>query len=146
VWSALAFGVAIGFVILIVSVFSMATEEVTRQGLIVGAIVIVFSCGALLLIRVKVVADHDGIQVVNYVSRRRFAWDDIERFEVGFAYWGVTLVPRSGAPIKLNAVQKSKACHWMHKRGRADIAVDELNTFLAAQIAISGRPDAARPT
>jgi hypothetical protein len=138
------FGIAFfGLMIAFVSVVSMASEDVSQHGLTVGLICLVFAGAILLLLRVKVVANDQGVEVANYVSRRRFAWNEIERFEVGFAYWGVSLVPRLGPPIKLNAIQKSNLYHWMHKEGRADRAVAELNAILASRRAPPDRPDRA---
>jgi hypothetical protein len=141
---AMFFGTAFfGLVIAFVPVVSMASEEVSQHGLTVGLVCLVFAGVLFLLLRVKVEANDWGVEVVNHVSRRRFAWNEIERFEVGFAYWGVSLVPRSGPPIKLNSIQKSNLYHWMHKEGRADRAVAELNAIRAARGAPPDRPDRA---
>jgi len=133
----------LGLAIALVSVVSMASEEVSQHGLTVGLLCLVFAGAMFLLFRVKVEANDTGVEVVNYVSRSRFAWNEIERFEVGLAYWGVSLVPRSGRPIRLNAIQKSNLYHWMHKVGRADRAVGELNAILASRNAPPDRPDRA---
>jgi hypothetical protein len=139
-----AFGIAfLGLAIAFVSVVSMASEDVSRQGLTVGLVCLVFAGVIFLLLRVKVEANDLGVEVVNYVYRRHFAWNEIERFEVGFAYWGVSLVPRSGPPIRLNAIQKSNLYHWTHRKGRADRAVEELNVILASRGSPPYRPDRA---
>jgi hypothetical protein len=93
------------------------------------------------LLRARIVADDAGVTVVNYLSTKRFRWDEIDRFEVGFAYWGITLVPRAGSPMKVNAVQKANLYHWLGVRRRADRIVDELNAILRART-IPMRPDA----
>lgn len=94
---------------------------------VVSVALVVFT---FVYLRSRVEAREDGVTVVNYTGTRRFAWGDVERFEVGFAYWGATLAPREGAPIKLNAVQKSNLNHWLKRRARADRIVDELNAIL----------------
>jgi hypothetical protein len=93
-----------------------------------AALFVASGCLMLFSLRVRIVADDRGVEVVNYVSRHRFRWEEIDRFEVGFAYFGITVVPKQGPPIKANAVQN--LYHWLKQQGRADRIVGELNGLL----------------
>ena len=122
-------------------VIAAATSERARfrapiiaQMLIVVAALAAFTFRYL---RVRIEARTDGVEVVNYLSTKRAAWDEIDRFEVGWAYWGATRVPRRGPPVTMNAAQKSNLYHWLKRRGRADVIVDELNAILGARRASS---------
>lgn len=106
------------------------TEEWVSGSVVPTAVSVALVVFTFLYLRTRVEAGVDGVTVVNYTGTRRFVWGDVDRFEVGFAYWGATLVPREGAPIKLNAVQKSNLNHWLKRRARADRIVDELNAIL----------------
>jgi hypothetical protein len=95
-----------------------------------AALFVALGCLMLFSLRVRIVADDRGVEVVNYASRHRFRWEEIDRFEVGFAYFGITVVPKQGPPIKANAVQKSNLYHWLRQQGRADRIVEELTGLL----------------
>lgn len=130
---------ALGAVAIIVGLFLIAVASFADGSGAERALTIVIALGItalgilqLCVLRARVVADDTGVEIVNYVSRRRYPWDEVDRFEVGFAYWGITLVPRSGPPVKVNAIQKTNLYHWLGKRGRADRVVEELNALLAA--------------
>jgi hypothetical protein len=97
---------ATGIVVVLVVGLSMADEDTTRQATLFGFLLLVFAGTTSLLLRAKVVADERGVQLVNYLSKKQFLWNEIDRFEVGFAYWGISLVPRSGTPVRVNAIQK----------------------------------------
>ena len=119
-----------GLFVLAVASFADGSDAERALTIAIAAGITVFGILQLLVLRARVVADDAGVEIVNYVSRRRIAWDDIERFEVGFAYWGITLVPRSGPPMKVNAIQKTNLYHWLGRRGRADRVVEELNALM----------------
>jgi Bacterial PH domain len=130
--------VSLGVAVVLLSLFVLAVASFAdgsdreRLWTILFALALgVLGALQLFLMRVRLVADDDGVEIVNYVSRRRFRWDQIDRFEVGFAYWGISLVPRSGPPVKVNAVQKTNLYHWLGRPGRADTIVAELNGLLA---------------
>ena len=128
---------ALGVVAIVTGLFVIAVASFADGGDAERALTIAIALGItalgllqLFVLRARVVADDAGVEIVNYTSRRRVAWDEIDRFEVGFAYWGITLVPRSGPPVKMNAIQKTNLYHWLGKRGRADRVVEELNALL----------------
>jgi hypothetical protein len=53
-------------------------------------------------------------------------------------------VPRRGTPVKVNAIQKPNLYHWLHKEGRADRVVAELNAMLSERRMPPPRPDVER--
>jgi hypothetical protein len=118
------------FLIAVASFADGSTDE--RIGTVVFALLL-GSLGVfmLFLYRVRLVADDAGVEVLDYLTRRPFTWNEIDRLEVGFASFGISLVPRSGSPLKVNAIQKTNLYHWLGKRGRADRISDELNGLLA---------------
>jgi Bacterial PH domain len=120
-----------GLFVLAVASFADGSTEERVLTIVVAVLVIALGVLQLFLLRVRLVADDDGVEVVNYLSRRRYAWEEIDRFEVGYAYLGITFVPWTGPPIKVNAVQKTNLYHWLRKPGRADRVVEELNGLLA---------------
>jgi hypothetical protein len=121
----------LGLVGVAVASFGDGTSAERIAIFVPAALFVAFGCLLLFFLRVRVVADDRGVDVVNYLSRQGFGWDEIDRFEVGFAYLGISLVPLRAAPIKVNAIQKTNLYHWLKKRGRADRIVDELNELLA---------------
>ena len=128
---------ALGVVAIVTGLFVIAVASFADGGDAERALTIAIALGItalgllqLFVLRARGVADDAGVEIVNYTWRRRVAWDEIDRFEVGFAYWGITLVPRSGPPVKMNAIQKTNLYHWLGKRGRADRVVEELNALL----------------
>lgn len=128
----------LGVVLLVLGLFILTVASFADGGpteravtVAIAVAVLVLSSLQLYLLRARLTADDVGVDVVNYSSRRRFRWDEIDRFEVGFAYFGVSLVPRTGAPLRVNAIQKPNLLHWLGRRGRADRIVDELNALLA---------------
>jgi hypothetical protein len=129
-----ALGVAavlLGAFLLAVASFADGSDAERLWTIVVALPILALGVLQLLVLRAKLVVDDAGVEVVNYVSRRRFRWDEIDRFEVGFAYWGISLVPPTGPPVKVNAVQKTNLYHWLHRPGRADRVVEELNALLA---------------
>jgi hypothetical protein len=123
--------VSLGLFLLLVASFADGPDAERAWTVALAVLTIVLGVLQLWFMRAKLVADDDGVEIVNWFSRRRFTWSEIDRFEVGFAYWGVSVVPAEGPPVKVNAVQKPNLLHWMGKRGRADRIVDELNALLA---------------
>jgi hypothetical protein len=122
---------AFGAVASFAAVFS--DQSASGRLVIAGAAIFFGGLGVLqfFMMRARLVADDAGVEVVNYLTRRRFRWNEVDRFEVGFAYYGISLVPRFGSPLKVNAIQKTNLYHWLGKEGRADRIVDELNALLA---------------
>lgn len=125
--------VLLGLFLLAVASFADGSDAERAATIAVALAFVLLGGLQLFLLRAKLVVDDGGVEVVNWFSRRRFRWDEIDRFEVGFAYFGVSLVPRTGAPMKVNAVQKTNLYHWLGKGGRADRIVDELNERLVAE-------------
>jgi hypothetical protein len=79
---------------------------------------------------VRIIADDNGLTVVNYAKTLHLPWADIRSFEVGGGYWGIGARLGNGQLITLNAVQKANAARWLHRRTRADRVIDELNSLL----------------
>jgi hypothetical protein len=123
--------VLLGVFLLAVASFADGSDAERLWTIVVALAIVALGVLQLLVLRAKLVVDEAGVEVVNYASRRRFRWEEVDRFEVGFAYWGISLVPRTGPPVKVNAVQKTNLYHWLHRRGRADRIVEELNALLA---------------
>jgi hypothetical protein len=80
--------------------------------------------------RLRVVADDEGLTVVNYFSTHRLAWSEIERFDSSYGYFGILAVTKSGRVIRLNALQKSNLASWLNLRVRADNIASDLNAQL----------------
>lgn len=99
--------------------------------------------GSLFMFRVaraRLAVDVDGFHVHNYLGTRVLSWDETDRFDVGFAYNGISLVTRGGKSITVNAIQKSNIYSLVNRRARADRIVDELNELLVQHRARSLPP------
>lgn len=79
--------------------------------------------GRLTVLRLE--ADDAGIRVVNIWRSYRLRWGEIERFSVGWAYWGITVYLRSGRPRLISAIQKSNVNLLLRRPARADEVVSE---------------------
>lgn len=138
---------AMGLVFLVfgaVAVWAAISTGQTGTGRVeIGLSAFFFVSVGLLFVRVsraRLVADDAGVEVINYLSTRRFRWAEIDRFEVRSAYIGISLILRSGETVKVNAIQKSNLYTWLHKRGRADKVLEELNALLAEHRSTSVPP------
>jgi hypothetical protein len=81
--------------------------------------------------RLCVVADETGLAIVNYLSNRRLAWSEIERFDSStYGYFGIAVVTKGGRVIRMSALQKSHAARWFNVRVRADRIALELSAQL----------------
>ena len=80
--------------------------------------------------RLRLLADKDGVSIVNFIKTYRFGWDEIDRFEVGGGYWGIAVRLLSGRLITMNAIQKANISTWFRWPTRADRVVQELNGLL----------------
>ena len=132
--------ILLGLFLLAVASFADGSAGERAATIALACAFIVLGALQLFLLRARVVATDEGIEVVNYFSRHRFRWEEIDRFEVGFAYFGITVVPKQGPPIKANAIQKSNLYHWLKQQGRADRIVLELNGLLAERSVASILP------
>jgi hypothetical protein len=80
---------------------------------------------------VKVKATQEGLEVINYLSRKNLVWDEISHF-VGprrMRRWTASAVLVSGKRISLDAIPATALPFGPWPR-RADTAVSELNGFL----------------
>ena len=89
--------------------------------------------------RLRVIADDEGLTVVNYFSTHRLAWSEIERFDSRYGYYGIRAITKSGRVIRLNALQKSNLATWLNLRVRTDNIASELNAQLLHATAERGQ-------
>ena len=73
------------------------------------------------------------LTIVNIVGIRRLQWDEIDRFDAGRAYWGISAVLRDGGRVTINAIQKSNIASATGTPTRADEVATELNRLLASR-------------
>jgi hypothetical protein len=81
--------------------------------------------------RLRIHADEEGLTIVNYLSSRRIAWTDMDRFDSSTGYLGTRLLLRDGTIVLLNALQKANAASWLGWETRADRLTKELDASLA---------------
>lgn len=79
---------------------------------------------------VRVVADSEGINIVNMFTRQRLQWDQIDRFEVT-AGRRACVVSSSGQKHRFSGQQKSLAESLLERPNRTDDVVGTLNARLA---------------
>ena len=82
--------------------------------------------------RLRLSVGDGGVTIVNVLSTRHLPWEQIARFEVGWAYWGISAVCIDGRSVLVNAVQKSNVAHVTRQRTHADDVVGELNRILGS--------------
>jgi hypothetical protein len=65
--------------------------------------------------------------IVNTLRRHRVPLAEIDRFEIGRNYLGITMYRNDGTRLVIHGVQKPNIAHWLRRRTKADEIVDELN-------------------
>lgn len=99
-------------------------------GLASAAVCASFALATWRVARVRLSVGEHGLTIVNVISTRQLPWENIARFEVGWAYWGVSAVLRDGRSVLTNALQKSNVAHVGRRWTHADDVVEELNRIL----------------
>ncbi len=82
-------------------------------------------------VRPRIVADVEGVTIVNVLTTHVVPWSDIERFQA-FDLLTVFLLPERGGRIAVWAVQAANLARLAGRRSKADDVADELNALLRA--------------
>jgi len=119
-----------GLTILAVTIWGLVAEGWGYWGLASAAL---FGMIGILLWRMvfaHITVDDTHVIVANILSTRRIPLEEVEGFEVSYAYWGVSAILRDGRMVVINAIYKSNVAHFGRFPTRADRIVGELNDIL----------------
>jgi hypothetical protein len=123
-----------GFTLAVIwaSILGTVREGWSFPGTLVAAFCVCLAAVMWRMVFIRLTVDDGGVTIVNVLSARHVPWESIREFEVGWAYWGISLVLGSGRRVLVNAIQKPNVGHVSHRATRADEIVDELNELLEA--------------
>lgn len=127
--SAFAF-VSLSIVVLVLSLNGTSSGGIAGPliGIGVGSVAILSAVG---MARTSLKVDDEGVMVRNFLSTRRVAWAQIERFDLPHGATSARLQLTDGQMVVIHALQPYRGEWLFHRRPKVQDTVDELNATLA---------------